>query len=209
MSAKCLGRGVVQGWSSGESTRLPPLPVTNIDPSKIFIDFLTLKVIWNIDRVNMVTWSFLSLLPVSLKVCPVDEDDEPVPPPTTQKIVPRVQVVQQQAPPQQRQPVPQSQSSQVQQISTRPVVTQATQAPPQQRQPVPQSLPSQVQQISTRPVAQQATQTVNVEGEARVRYNFKAETQRELPCSKVRSRLYFLFVFLSILKATTAQRAVV
>ena len=101
---------------------------------------------------------------LSLKVRPVDEDDEPVPPPTTQKIVPRVQVVQQQAPPQQRQPAPQSQ-------------------------------PPQVQQVSPRPVAPQTTQTVNVEGEAKVRYNFKAETQRELPCSKVRSRLSFLICF--------------
>ena len=74
------------------------------------------------------------------KVRPVEEDDEPT-------HVPRVQVVQHETPPQQRQP---ASSPQAQQVSTRP-----------------------------------ATQTVNVEGEAKVKYNFKAETHRELPCSKV------------------------
>jgi len=56
------------------------------------------------------------------------------------------------------------------------------QAPPQQRQSASYSQPPQ--QVSPRPVHQQTSQTVNVEGEARVRYTFKAETQRELPCTK-------------------------
>ena len=86
------------------------------------------------------------------KVRPVEEDDEPTHVAPSQKIVPHVQVVQHEAPPQQRQP--------------------ASSYSPQ---------PPQAQQVSTRP----ATQTVNVEGEAKVKYNFKAETHRELPCSKV------------------------
>lgn len=93
---------------------------------------------------------------IRVQVRPVDEDDEIPPPPPAQKIVPRVQVVQQQTPPQPRQTVSYSQ-------------------------------PSQAQQNSPRPAAQTPTQTVNVEGEARVRYSFKAETHRELPCSKVQS----------------------
>lgn len=97
-----------------------------------------------------------------VEVRPVEEDDEPSPPP--QKIIPRVQVVQQQAPPPQQAP--------------------PLQAVPQQRHSASYPQPPQAQQVSPRPVAQQATQTVNVEGEARVRYNFKAETQRELPCNK-------------------------
>ena len=87
------------------------------------------------------------------KVRPVEEDDEPAHVAPSQKIVPRVQVVQHEVPPQQRQPAASSYTPQ----------------------------PPQAQQVSARP----ATQTVNVEGEAKVKYNFKAETHRELPCSKV------------------------
>ena len=105
----------------------------------------------------------------------MEEDDEPSPPP--QKIIPRVQVVQQQAsPPQQAPPL---------------------QAVPQQRHSASYPQPPQAQQVSPRPVAQQATQTVNVEGEARVRYNFKAETQRELPCNKVKPCLPVAFILSS------------
>ncbi|KAM7437108.1 Sorbin and SH3 domain-containing protein 1 [Porites harrisoni] len=87
-----------------------------------------------------------------VEVRPVEEDDEPTHVAPSQKIVPRVQVVQHEVPPQQRQPAASSYTPQ----------------------------PPQAQQVSARP----ATQTVNVEGEAKVKYNFKAETHRELPCSK-------------------------
>lgn len=85
-----------------------------------------------------------------------EEDEEPPPPPPTQKQTPRVQVS----------------------------VIQPQTQPQQHQQPTTFTQP-QAQQISPRPSAQPATQSVTLEGEARVRYSFKAETQRELPCSKV------------------------
>ncbi|XP_067047451.1 sorbin and SH3 domain-containing protein 1 homolog isoform X2 [Acropora muricata] len=101
-----------------------------------------------------------------VEVRPVDEEDEPPPAPSvTQKTVPRVQVIVEQAPP----ALPSSQTQQT------PQTTVAYSQPPQA---------SQAQQVSSRPVVQQAAETVNIEGEARVRYNFKAETRRELPCNK-------------------------
>ncbi|XP_068735853.1 sorbin and SH3 domain-containing protein 1 homolog isoform X3 [Montipora capricornis] len=96
-----------------------------------------------------------------VEVRPVDEDDGPPSPPTArQKTAPRVQVIVEQSPP----------AAQQQRQATK-TYSQPPQAP-------------QAQQISPRPTTQQATKNVNVEGEARVRYNFKAETPRELPCSK-------------------------
>ena len=104
-----------------------------------------------------------------MQVRPVDEDDGPPSPPTArQKTAPRVQVIVEQSPP----------AAQQQRQATK-TYSQPPQAP-------------QAQQISPRPTTQQANKNVNVEGEARVRYNFKAETPRELPCSKVGSLALFI-----------------
>lgn len=72
-------------------------------------------------------------------------------------------------------PVPQKQIPRVQ------VVQQRAQ-PQQQQQPPAYSQPQT--QAQPRPPSQHVTQSVTVEGEGRLRYNFKAETTRELPCSK-------------------------
>lgn len=93
-----------------------------------------------------------------VEIRPVEEEEdepqpepEPQPVPVPQKQIPRVQVVQQRAQPQQHQP-------------------------PTHAQPQTQAQP--------RPPSQQVTQSVTVEGEGRLRYTFKAESMRELPCSK-------------------------
>ncbi|KAJ7361866.1 Sorbin and SH3 domain-containing protein 1 [Desmophyllum pertusum] len=149
-----------------------------------------------------------------VEIRPVEEDeeeeDEPPPPPPAQKQVLHVQVVQQQ----QHNNNKRRRSSVNQQLTLSPrlnrshrsrVSQQLTLSPrlnrisPQQHQPAAYAQPQQIspqprqpaayaqpqaQQISPRPSAQQATQSVTVEGEARVRYTFKSETQRELPCNK-------------------------
>ncbi|XP_078381939.1 uncharacterized protein LOC144664646 isoform X2 [Oculina patagonica] len=141
---------------------------------------------------------------VEIRPVEEEEEEEPPPPPPTQKQVPRVQVsvVQQQhtQPPQQRQPTAYTQPQEQRQPTayTQPQEQRQPTAytqPQEQRQPTAYTQPQeqrqptayaqpQAQQTSPRPAAQPATQSVTVEGEARVRYSFKAETTRELPCSK-------------------------
>ena len=103
---------------------------------------------------------WVRVLFVQIRPADEEEEDEPPPPPPTQKQTPRVQVS----------------------------VIQPQTQPLQQQQPTALAQP-QAQQVSPRPSGQPATQSVTLEGEARVRYSFKAETQRELPCSKVEGHI--------------------